>query len=66
MQISKAKFEAELNALIEAALSASKKETARRYLIEADNKIDGYDNIPYNLQQEYRQRIATARNQLNL
>lgn len=35
----KKEFERELDALIDAALSASSKETARRYLIQAENKI---------------------------
>ncbi len=66
MKIPKWEFESELSALIEAAKSASNKETARRFLIQADNKIDGYSNIPYELQQEYRQMIASAERELGL
>ena len=66
MKISKWEFENELNSLISAALSASNKETARRYLIQAENKIDGYDNIPYDLQREYRNKIENAKYQLDL
>lgn len=66
MKISQWKFENELNSLINAAISASSKETARRYLLEADNKIDGYDNIPYDLQKEYRMRIQEAERKLGL
>lgn len=66
MQISVEQFERELDALINAALSASSKETARRYLIQAENKIYGYDNIPSNLQNEYLRRIERAKDQLNL
>lgn len=51
MQISVEQFERELDALIDAALSASSKETARRYLIQAENKIYGYDNIPTDCRQ---------------
>ncbi len=66
MKISKWEFEKELDSLINAALSASNKETARRYLIQAENKIDGYDNIPYDLKKEYRDKIENARYQLGL
>lgn len=54
MKISKREFEKEITALIEAAKSTSNKETERRFLLQADNKIDGYSNIPSELQQEYR------------
>ena len=66
MKISKWEFEKELDALINAALSASSKETARRYLLQAENKIDGYDDIDYDLQREYRRKIDNARYQLDL
>ena len=66
MKISKWEFEKELDSLINAALSASSKETARRYLLQADNKIDGYDNIPYDLQREYRRKIQEAERKLGL
>jgi hypothetical protein len=66
MKISKWEFEKELDALINAALSASNKETARRFLLEADNKIDGYDNIPGDLQREYRRKIQAAERKLGL
>ena len=66
MKISKWEFENEIDALIEAAKSASNKETARRFLLQADNKIDGYSNIPYELQQEYRRKIASAERDLGL
>lgn len=66
MKISIWEFENELDSLINAALSASSKETARRYLIQADNKIDGYDNIPYSLQSEYRRKIQEAERKLGL
>lgn len=66
MKISKWEFEKELDALINAALSASGQETARRFLLEADNKIVGYDNIPSNLQREYRQKIQDAERELGL
>lgn len=66
MKISKWEFEQELDSLINAALSASSKETARRYLIEADNKIDGYSNIPYDLKNEYRNKIQDAERELGL
>ena len=66
MQISVEQFERELNALVDAALSASSRETARRYLIQAENKIYGYDNIPRNLQNEYLRRIERAKEQLDL
>lgn len=35
-------------------------------LLEADNKIDGYDNIPSDLQKEYRRKIQDAEKQLGL
>lgn len=66
MQISVEQFEREFDALIDAALSASNKETARRYLIKAENKIYGYDNIPRNLQNEYLRSIEKAKEQLDL
>ncbi len=66
MQISIYEFERELDALINAALSATSKETARRYLIQADNKIDGYDDIPYSKQREYREKIQDAKDELGL
>lgn len=66
MRISVEQFEREFNALIDAALSASNRETARRYLIQAENKIYGYDNIPRNLQNEYLRRIERAKEQLDL
>lgn len=66
MKISKWEFENELDALIEAAKSASNNETARRLLLQADNKIDGYSNIPYELKQEYRRKIASAEQELGL
>lgn len=66
MKISKWEFEKELDSLINAALCASSKETARRYLLQAYNKIDGYDNIPYDLQIEYRRKIQEAEWKLGL
>lgn len=66
MEISVAQFERELNALLDAAVSAASKETARRYLIQAENKINGYDNIPEALQREYRMLIERTKNQLGL
>ena len=39
---------------------------SRRFLIQADNKIDGYSNIPYALQQEYCQMIVSAELELGL
>ena len=66
MKISRWEFEKEIELLINAAESASSKETARRYLIEADNKIDGYDNIPNDLKNEYRRKIAAAESRLGL
>lgn len=66
MRISRWEFEKELDALINAALSAINKETARMYLIQAENKINGYDDIPYDLQQQYRAKINSARSQLGL
>lgn len=56
MNISISRFEEELNSLINAALCASSIETAKRYLIQADNKIEAYDNIPYNLRESYRKK----------
>jgi hypothetical protein len=35
-------------------------------LLEADNKIDGYDNIPGDLQREYRRKIQAAERKLGL
>ena len=66
MKISKWEFESELSALIQAAKSTSNKETARKFLTQADNKIDGYSNISYELQQKYRQMIASAERELGL
>ncbi len=66
MEISKWKFEEEFDALITAAKAASSKETARRFLIQAENKIAAYDNIPYELQKECRGRIASAEQELDL
>lgn len=66
MKISKWEFEKEIDALISAAKSTSNKETARRYLIQADNKIDGYSSIPYDLKQEYRMKIANVERELGL
>ena len=66
MKISKWEFEKELDALINAALSAANKETARRYLIQADTKIDGYDDIPDDLKREYRRKIQDAERELDL
>lgn len=66
MKISKWEFEKELDSLINVALCASSKETARRYLLQAYNKIDGYDNIPYDLQIEYRRKIQEAEWKLGL
>lgn len=66
MKISKWEFEKELDALINAALSAAGKETARKYLLQAENKIDGYDNIPSDLQREYRRKIQDAERELGL
>ena len=54
MKISVSKFEKELSSLINAALSTSSIETAKGYLKQADNKINAYDNTPYNLQETYR------------
>lgn len=66
MKISKWEFERELEALINAAKSASSKETAKRYLIQAENKIDGYSDIPYDLQQKYRREIIDTERKLGL
>ena len=66
MKISKWEFEKEMDALIEAAKSASNKETAKKFLQNADNKIDGYSNIPLQLQQEYRKKILIAERELKL
>lgn len=66
MKISKWKFENEIDALIVAAKSASNKETARSFLLQAYNKVDGYSNIPYELQQEYREKIAFAEQELGV
>lgn len=66
MEISVVQFERELNALLDAAESATSKETARRYLIQAENKINGYDNIPKTLQREYRMLIERTKNRLGL
>lgn len=66
MKISIETFERELDSLILAAKSASNKDTARSYLKEADNKIDGYDNIPSNLKNKYRLKITTAEQELGL
>lgn len=66
MKISKWEFEKELDALINAALSAANKETARRYLIQANNKINGYDNISDDLKREYRRKIQDAERELDL
>ena len=66
MKISKWEFEKELDALITAAQSTSCKETAKRYLMQADNKIDGYDNIPDDLKKTYRKKIYDAENDLDI
>lgn len=66
MRISQWEFEKEIDALITAAKSTSNKETARRFLLQASNKIDGYSNIPYNVQQVYRDKIASAERELGL
>jgi len=66
MKISRWEFENEIDALIEAAKCASNRETARKFLLQADNKIDGYNNISYVLQQEYRRKIASAERELGL
>lgn len=66
MKISKGQFEMELDGLITAALMASSKATARGLLIQAENKIRGYDNIPSDLQENYRQKIQDARDELDL
>lgn len=66
MRISKWEFEQELDSLINAALSVSSKETARDFLLKAKHKINGYDNIPDDLQREYRQKIQEAEQKLGL
>ena len=66
MKISKWKFENEIDTLIVAAKSASNKETARSFLQQAYNKVDGYSNIPYELQQKYREKIAFAEQELGV
>lgn len=66
MKITKWEFERELESLINAALAASSKETARRYLIQAENKIDGYSDIDYKLQRQYRDKIRDAERKLGL
>ena len=66
MKISQWRFESELDSLINAALEASSKETARRYLIQAENKIDGYSDIDYKLQRQYWDKIRDAERKLGL
>lgn len=66
MKISQWQFENELEGLINAALNASCKETARDWLRKAENKINGYDNIPYDLQRKYRDKIESARCRIGL
>jgi hypothetical protein len=66
MKISRYEFELQFDALINAARSASSKETARRYLIQAENKIDGYSNIPNELVQFYREKITAVKRELGI
>ena len=66
MKISRWEFEKELDGFINAALSASSKETARQYLNKADGKIDGYDNIPDDLKRLYKQKVREAQMKLDI
>ena len=56
----------EISALVEVVIFDSNKETVRRFLIQANNKIGGYSNIPYALQQKYHQMIVDAELELKL
>lgn len=64
MKISRKKFEEEFDALICAAQSSSE-ETAKAFIQQAYNKLEGYDNIPFDLRQECYQKIASLERKLN-
>lgn len=66
MRISKWEFEKELEALLNAALSAGNRETARRFLIEAKNKIYGYDDIPVSWRDTYLTEIEKTAYRLGI
>ena len=66
MKISKYRFESELDALITAAYSAPNAELARRFLIEAKNKINGYDDIPDQLVKLYMDKVESAAKDLDV
>lgn len=66
MKISKYRFESELDALITAAYSAKNSEMARRFLIQAKNKINGYDDIPDQLVKLYMNKVESAANDLDV
>lgn len=66
MKITRSEFEREMQSLIDAAKYASCKDTAKRFLTQAENKVYGYDNIPSSLQQEYLKKIRDAERSLGL
>lgn len=66
MEISKYRFEEELDSLIRAAFSTSSKDSAEAFLNKAENKIYAYDNIPSDLKRLYLQKVEDAKDELGL
>lgn len=66
MKVSKWEFEKELESLLDAAESTGSRETAKQYLIQAKNKIYGYDNIPISLQDTYITKIEKTAYRLGI
>lgn len=66
MDISKRKFEEELESLLNAARSASSKSTAEGYLKEAWSKADGYDDIPNSLKRQYKSMVENVADELDI
>jgi hypothetical protein len=66
MKITQWEFENEFESLLNAAQSTDNKETARRFLIQAENKIGGYDDIPWSSKQEYVRRVDEVRRELGI
>lgn len=66
MEISRWKFEQELDALLEAAKSARSKRTAEGFLKEAWSKTDAYYNIPDDLVKSYKRKVEDLADELGI
>ena len=66
MRISEWELEKEIDILISAAMSSGSNESARRFLIKAENKLYGYDDIPDSVMQRMKDKINMARKELNI